>query len=278
MQLCALDDKDLIYAFQAVKNKDYICPECSTRVRLRGGRFQQLHFFHLSTNPIGCRQHAKSLIHLRTQQYISSQFAESFMEYYFPEINRFADVVIPSEKLIFEVQCSPISLFEVRARQAAYAKTGYQLVWILHDARFNRRGLSDAESHLLNSTCYYTDMDAFGNGRIYDQFTIRSNVKRLYIGKKCPVDIGNPLCIKKIQTTPKSKKIRIRQKNWPLYFKNDLIDRSQKSMVFASSLKRQEALCRLKQHSKFTNGLKKILAKAMEHLRSVAFSFAESGQ
>ncbi len=275
MQLSALDETALIYAFNAVKNKDYTCPECKARVRLRGGKFQQLHFFHLSTNTRGCRQHAKSLIHLRTQQYLCSQFPKAFMEYYFPEINRFADVAVPDKKLVFEVQCSPISLFEVRARQAAYAKTGYQLIWILHDTRFNKRGLSDAEAHLLNSTCYYTDINAFGSGCIYDQFTIRSNVKRLYIGKKCRIDINKPLCIKKIQTNAKSKKITRRQKNWPIHFKNDLIDRNQKSLTFAASLKRQEARCRIRHKLKLIHVIKKFLSAPADRLRSLAFSFAE---
>jgi len=273
MQLNALDENDLIYAFNAVKNKDYTCPECKARVRLRGGRFQQLHFFHLSTNVKGCRQHAKSLVHLRTQQYLCSQFPKAFMEYYFPEINRFADVVVPDKKLVFEVQCSPISLFEVRARQAAYAKTGYQLVWILHDTRFNRRGLSDAEAHLLNSTCYYTNINAFGTGCIYDQFTIRSNVKRLYIGRKYRIEINKPMCVKKIQTTSKSKKIRQRQKSWSVHFKDDLIDRHQKSDIFSSNLKRQEALCRIRHKSKVSNLAKKFLTA---RLRALAFSFAEN--
>ena len=277
MQVSALDENEWIFAEQAVKNKDYTCPACKARVRLRGGRFQQLHFFHVHSQT-HCHQHAKSAIHLQTQKYICSKFPDAFMEYYFPDINRFADVVIPSKKLIFEVQCSPISLFEVRARQAAYSSTGYQLIWILHDSKFNRRGLSDVEKHLRKSPTYFTNIDARGQGFIYDQLIIRSNVKRLYIGKNCPISLIKPfkMCSLKKPTAPQF--ILQRENNWPLYFQNDLFDRCCQNESMSKYLKRTEARYRRLKwmyNSRFFQKLFGSLNDLKQFIRNQALAFAE---
>ena len=59
MQLYALDQNQPILASKAEKSKDYICPECLSAVRIRGGPSRQIHFYHLSL-PKQCRQHEKS--------------------------------------------------------------------------------------------------------------------------------------------------------------------------------------------------------------------------
>lgn len=235
MQLIAYEDDRRIYAHQATRKKDYKCGQCGDVLRLRGGRIQKLHFFH--PNPrVSCALRKKSFSHLAVQEYLCKRFSKGFMEYYFPSINRFADVVIPSLKLIFEVQCSSITLQEVRARQKAYAKTGYQLIWILHDKTFNKRILTEVEEYLRHFPCYYTNIEAGGRGFIYDQHAVYSNVKRLYIGRKCPIFIDKFFYMnyKEIKTLPEF--LHERHKCWPIYFKNDLFDRVRYSPEFAKHL------------------------------------------
>ena len=235
MQLIAYEDDRRIYAHQAKRRKDYKCGQCGGLVRLRGGRIQKLHFFH--PNPIvSCGLRKKSLSHLSVQEYLCKQFSKAFMEYYFPKINRFADVVIPELKLIFEVQCSPITLQEVRARQKAYAKTGYQLIWILHEKTFNKRVITEVEEYLHHFPCYYTNIETKGRGCIYDQHAIYSNVKRLYIGRKCPVFVDKLFYMncKEIDYLPEF--LQQRHKSWPIYFKNDLFYRVRYNEEFAKYL------------------------------------------
>ena len=235
MQIFAYENERLIRASFAQKGKDYTCPECKERVRLRGGRARQLHFFH--PNPkITCANHRKSPIHLQTQLRLAQIFSSSQMEYYFSEINRFADLADHKSKLIFEVQCSPISLREVRARQEAYAKTGYFLVWILHEKNFNKRYLSDAEKYLRDFPFYYTNIDGKGRGMIYDQLDMVRNVKRLYIVKKCPVLLTEHFYFKRDTFSDLPEGLKTRGKKWPLFFKGDLLHRIWKSTEFEKIL------------------------------------------
>lgn len=239
MQLCARDGDTTVLSIYAQKGKNYTCPLCGSTLRLRGGRYTELHFFHINPKS-SCKNAIKSAIHLQVQLRLKKIFSDALLEYYFPEITRFADVVIPSKKLIFEVQCSPISLFEVRARQAAYAKTGFQLIWILHEKTFNKRQLSDSELYLRQHPSYFTNITSQGHGYIFDQFELTANVKRFYIGKKCPVDFRQTYYFKEniLKDVPQALCTRIR--SWPLFFKNDLIYRIWQNPEFSNELKQLE--------------------------------------
>ncbi len=116
-----------VFVKQAKRAVTYFCPGCQRGVRVRGE-----HFFHL-----GCRNLSvsKSVLH----QSIQDRFVEEIgakIEVFFPSINRIADVVWEEEKIIFEVQCSPITISEVKARNKDYASLGYQVVWILYEKTF----------------------------------------------------------------------------------------------------------------------------------------------
>lgn len=268
MQLIALEDGKSVIALYAQKGKDYTCPGCQGTVRLRGGKQYQLHFFH--PNPkTNCTNHSKSPYHLQTQLRLKKIFPDAHMEHYFPEVNRFADVVVPSKKLIFEVQCSPISLFEVRARQKAYARTGYLLVWILHEKNFNKRRLSDSERHLRKFPSYYTNIDPRGKGWIYDQLELISDVKRFYIGKKCPIHLTQHYYFKKdmFQKSPKSLTDRI--ENWPVFFSGDLLFRIWRDPDFSDLLTHLEKKGKRQKTKKIWITLfKNIVALHDKHLKA----------
>lgn len=187
MQLYALDENSPVLAGEAVKQKNYQCPECLTFVRLRGGPHRQFHFYHTRSRP-SCRQHQKSLAHLQLQLHLKSLIPNSSLEKPFSQINRIADVAWEEKRIVFEIQCSPISLSEVQSRSEDYAKVGYTAVWILHDRRFNKKNLSAAEFFLRTRKCYFGRENL-----IYDQFEILQGSRRVLRGPQLPIDPTQPI-------------------------------------------------------------------------------------
>jgi competence protein CoiA len=224
MHLYALNSNGkIISVHQASKQQNYCCLECKGPVRRRAGSQRTPHFFHLKPSS-HCRQQAKSMAHLQTQCYLHSILPpkDCQLEYPFPSIKRIADVVWFSKKIIFEVQCSPIHPDEIKSRNADYASQGYQVIWVLHDQRYNQWKLSAAENYLSLHPHYYTNIDAEGSGFIYDQgYLLRNGVRkeRMQILR---IDPTQPLTIELFP--PKMPKIlRSRISHWPLYFSGDLL-------------------------------------------------------
>jgi competence protein CoiA len=226
MQLYALNEKkSLLCASQAINQQNYFCTECGGIVRLRGGIHRRKHFYHLSP-ALHCRQNGKSLTHLAVQYHFLSLIPDSdcFLEKRFPSINRIADVVWESKKLIFEIQCSPITADEVQNRNRDYLSQGYQVVWILHEKTFNRTLYSAAEKYLRQHPHFYTNIKEDGEGNIYDQFDVFESGRRRFKSPPIPFDLFSP---KKLCKTPPLSLpafLSNRLKNWPLHFTGDLID------------------------------------------------------
>lgn len=226
MQLYSFDsEKKLIHARQAARQTDYQCLECGQTVRLRGGPQRQPHFYHLDPTPF-CRQHQKGAVHLQVQSYFFHHLptGDCQLECSFPSIGRIADVAWFSQKIIFEIQCSPISAEEVLARNRDYQQMGWQVVWILHDQRYNQFRLSGAEHALHSSPHFFTNMDQAGKGMIYDQFDIRDRGLRLKRLGPLPVDIRQPLSVEDFKGLPIFLGlVKQRIMNWKLFFSGDLI-------------------------------------------------------
>jgi competence protein CoiA len=223
MQIHAFDSKkQLTLASQAVKKQDYFCFECQSIVRLRAGLHRQPHFYHIFQQS-SCRQSGKSLAHLQVQLYLQKILPqeEAVMEHRFPEINRIADLVWHSEKLIFEVQCSPISAEEVNMRNRDYASLGYQVIWILHDQTFNQPRVSAAEEYLRDKPHYFTDMDREGQGIIYDQFEWIENSRRKKVLPPLKINLNEPRR-KSALSTLGSPFLLNRLENWSIGFSGDL--------------------------------------------------------
>lgn len=226
MQITSLDKNlQLTFASRAHRHLDYYCIECGGIVRLRGGAHRQKHFFHLAPSK-HCRQSGKGMTHLRIQEHLFSLFGPDNceMEVRFPAISRIADLVWWKERLVFEIQYSPIKATEIKERNRDYASEGYQVIWILHDKNFNQYRFSAAEHFLRNTPFYFTNIDINGQGIIYDQFDIFHNGLRLYrskalaftpnITKKIVYDTENcllPLFVKN------------RLKHWPVHFSGDIL-------------------------------------------------------
>lgn len=174
----------------------------------------------------------KSLPHLLLQLHIKCAIQGIILEKSFPEIRRIADVVWEEKKLIFEIQCSPITVEEVNAREIDYASLGYQVVWILHEGRFNRKTLTPAELILRQKPCYYANKT-----EIYDQFEVVLGKKRKFKGAKLPIDLTNPLS--ELPLIPLEA-----TRNRSFGFQGDLVDLSskQESLFHLQRLERRKKL------------------------------------
>lgn len=214
MQFFAYDESQIIFAEEAYKGKDYRCPECHGRLRVKEGIHRRKHFFHFRPSSF-CRQSRKTEVHLTIQKKILQSLPEgqAILEKRFPSISRIADVVWESKKRIFEVQCSPISLQEVKSRMADYASVGYQVIWILHDFRFNRKRLSAAENYLRPSHAFFTSINTKGRGMFYDQYEVFSTGIRVEKGPPHPIDVGLPPQ-KRPKPPPKKSQIPELIKDW----------------------------------------------------------------
>lgn len=247
MQFYALDKHNTpVSAHRASKKRDYFCVQCKSRVRLRSGDHLKHHFFHIDPNR-KCVLHQKGMIHLQLQDYLLKHLPDhdGQMEYRFKEINRIADVVWLSEKIVFEIQFSPISTEEVLARIQDYSSLGWTVVWILHDFRYNQFVAAPAEKCLIPFPHYYSNMNAKGVGMIYDQFQMRENGFLVESLKKIPVDLSSLHRIN--NQNPIVSDLKFAQKRidaWSVFFSGDLIDLSThqpNSDYFQESLKREKA-------------------------------------
>ena len=176
------------------------------------------------------------MAHIQTQCYLQKTLppGECLLEVRFPSIGRIADAVWTAKKLIFEVQCSPISSEEVHTRISDYATLGYQVIWILHDKLYNQTRLSAAELYLRNSPYYFTNMDKEGHGFIYDQFDLWIKGWRRYKMAPLTIDIANPQTITPFEHTEIPTLYRERVRSWSLHFGDDFIDQGKMDSSYFS--------------------------------------------
>jgi competence protein CoiA len=223
MQIYAYDVQgNLIPVASAHRGSIYRCPECCSSLRVRGGKLRQLHFYHMESST--CRLHGKSSTHLHIQYSLQKMLypEKILLEHRFPEIGRVADVVWEAQKIIFEVQVSLISSEEVCARMRDYQVMGYQVIWIFHDRHFNNFRLTPAEIQLRCSPHYFTNINAFGKGIFYDQYSLVRHKKRIQRGPRLPLLLNKVLPVNFKQLPRQLPKER---QKWPLSFEGDLISR-----------------------------------------------------
>lgn len=233
MQLYAHNQNgETVFARQASKQQNYSCPECSNVVRVRSGSHRQPHFYHLSAMRT-CSQSNKSMAHIQTQWRFLQSLPkdECRLERRFPLIQRIADVVWEERKLVFEIQCSPISYQEMQERNVAYQSQGYHVIWILHEKSFNKERLSASEALAKKTGCYYCNIDANGNGDIFDQFDWVNGGMRKTKLKALPIDIQSPFLSNKQNAGLQT--IMERANQWQVHFNGDLTDVFHKKDVVA---------------------------------------------
>ena len=112
-----------------------------------------------------------------------------------PEVaigRRIADVVWFKERIIFEVQYSPITLKAAADRCRDYHMMGYHVSWILHDKNFNKEYIPPQEMYLRSVSAYFTDMIISLEGRFYDQKERIEGQHRIKLSNPLEIDLSKP--------------------------------------------------------------------------------------
>lgn len=222
VQLYAYDEGGQeVIAHQALPQHKHFCRECHKEVRVRSGPFIRHHFFHLKSGT-PCRLRERSPTHLEIQEKFLRLLpaGEVVLEKRFHAVNRIADVVWDAEKLIFEIQVSFITAAEVEARSKVYRSLGYEIVWILHETRFNNYRVTAAEHVLLDQPHYYTNINAQGEGHFYDQFSYHLGGKRAARLFRRPIKVACPLRTFTLPHLPPT--VKQHRQNWKISFQGDI--------------------------------------------------------
>lgn len=223
MQLYALDlYNKFINVARAIPGKDYFCHECRALVRVRGGPRMQRHFYHYKSGS-DCRQEGKGIVHLAVQTRIIESLpeGEGAMEVHFPTIRRIADVAYASRKIVFEVQCAQMQPEEALARTSDYASIGWQVIWILHDARYNGKKRTTLEEGLIKVPHYYTNISDEGVGIFYDQLVIWKDQRRYFESYQREIKLE---LTEKNQAEVDLRLLFNRMENWPVLLEGDFLN------------------------------------------------------
>lgn len=138
---------------------------------------------HLSNHP-----KKRKNDHLLLQLSLKNHIAALELEKTFPSLGRVADLFWREKKLVFEIQCSPISPLEAQSRMDDYQKEGIEVVWLLDERVFNQKKISPAEQLMRSKTCYFFSMSS---KKIYDQFELLLKNKRVVRGPPLEVDLAS---------------------------------------------------------------------------------------
>lgn len=167
----------------------------------------------------------KSPLHNAVQAHLIEIFQGACeIEKTFPSILRIADCVIEKRRLIFEVQCSPISPKEALSRIHDFASIGYRVIWLLHDTVFNRFRISEVEWALLKYPHYYVNIGPTKRGIIYDQQVRMSGSIKIFRSQPYPVDLTH-FCIPPFLVKKRTALLDFREKYWRISFKGDLCEK-----------------------------------------------------
>jgi competence protein CoiA len=223
MSLYAVEEDDLIYAGHAEAGKVYWCLDCFGPVKRRRGK-HFYHFYHSRPAP-QCRLYSKTEDHLLAQLQLQKQFPNGALQIERPfiQINRVADVLWESEKIVFEIQCSPLSEKEAEARIRDYGTAGYQVVWLLDDKRYNKRVIRPAEDYVRRHMAYYVSIKHGLNSEYYDQFEVFAEGQRAKKGKRLPIDLHKVRLMPKVLYDPERFPKQVAQRSCCCYFVGDRI-------------------------------------------------------
>ena len=174
-------DGERIEAAAAMGQVDYRCPECGGVVRVRKGEERVPHFFHRNEG-LSCRLRLKDGLHQTVQSWLVRQLSpESCVcECHFPQISRVADVAFFPQKIVFEVQVSPISAEEAIARTRDYWRLGWHVIWLLHVQTYGRAAASSFEASLGPIPHYFTSI-GWGGGSTWDEVSVVRGSRRQWL-------------------------------------------------------------------------------------------------
>lgn len=150
------ENHECVLTKQAIKNQNYFCPHCKSKVILKIGTKVIAHFAHVNPCKIW-RSKGESALHYQTKYKIASMLKRlNFkveVEPYYENIQQFPDIVVNSSFAI-EVQFSNIPLSEIQKRTAGLMSVGLRPFWIIEDIKY-RNGkltLNDHQASFINAT------------------------------------------------------------------------------------------------------------------------------
>ena len=169
-----------VFAEEALSQVDYFCPECLGKLRVRRGDIKIAQFFHYE-GAKECRWRTRLQSHTTIQEELIQRLGKEncSVEKFFPEIARIADVAFHPQKIVFEIQVSPISEKELEARTLDYWKTGWHVIWILHIEQFGSKRACLAEESLQSIPHYFTDIGS-ERGSLWDEVSYVYKRKRIW--------------------------------------------------------------------------------------------------
>jgi hypothetical protein len=237
-----LKNGDRIEATEAIHHLDYHCAECHGIVRVRRGEERAPHFFHRNEGT-SCHLRLKNGIHQAVQSWVLCALGQSACtcECHFPSIFRVADIAYHPQKIVFEVQVSPIKPEEAMQRTLDYWGIGWHVIWLLHAATYGKSAASSFEKILLPIPHYFTDI-GYREGKIWDEISaVRGSKRFWYILPPCrhtiddlSVDILHPPQ-KSFPTSgfPQTalQCTRMRRLSWSCHFRSDMLS----SEIFESN-------------------------------------------
>ena len=130
----------------------FYCLACQSEVRLKNGSVLRAHFAHVELQQCPYHHEAESMEHLELKASLydwGSKEARTEVEYYLPEFQQIADLLVVDKKLALEVQCSPLSLERLKERSDAYRAHGYQVYWLLGKKLWLKERLSNLQAGFL---------------------------------------------------------------------------------------------------------------------------------
>lgn len=205
----------IVQAKEARKEDLFTCPECLSPMKVKKGLYKRAHFYHF--HPSSCFHASKSKEHKAIQEYLKRLIRGAQLEFPLKQIRRIADVIWPEVNIIFEVQCSAISLDHLMQRTKDYESLNYQVIWLFHLNRFNFKKINPHVRPFSNLTYYFTDMNRFQKGYFYDLIPDLNHYRQ---GPRIDLTMPKEASFT-YKSLPKPLRDRIARK---YYFKNDLID------------------------------------------------------
>ena len=174
------ENGERVGATEAFAQVDYQCPECQGVVRVRRGEERIPHFFHRNEG-YSCRLRLKDGLHSAVQSWLIKKLGDPFcsLECHFPEISRVADIAYHPQKVIFEVQVSPITPEEAQQRTCDYWRIGWHVIWLLHTQTYGRHKASAFENSLLSIPHYFTSI-GLGGGKTWDELSVVRSRRRYW--------------------------------------------------------------------------------------------------
>ncbi len=130
------DQNEKINASKAEREKSYYCPnlDCENReLIVKKGQIRISHFAHKSRKD--CSSEPESEAHILCKIFFQSllDLDKQFIEYYGIKGVR-PDVLY--DQFALEIQCSPITIKEIKRRNKIYEKNGYIAIWIFLEDNF----------------------------------------------------------------------------------------------------------------------------------------------